>query len=352
MSRAVVVSLTQPRTVALVQAPTRPLGPDKVRIRTLLSGVSAGTELAFYRGTSPYLHKRWDPDRRLFMPDAQVAVSYPITTWGYEEIGEVVEAGSATEVPLGTRVYGTWGHRSEHIAPASYARERSLPARVPTEVGIFSHIGPIALNGVLDTAVRLGETVAVFGLGVVGQLAAQLLRLAGARVIGVELLAERRAIAARLGTPDLVDPTNTSVAEAIKALTGGRGADACVEASGSTRALHEAIRACAYNARVVALGFYQGEAAGLALGEEFHHNRISLVCSQIGGIAPELQHRWDRARLVQTFMRLAFSGDVRCAELITHRVPASEAASLYRLIDEQPQAVLQAVLDFSAVDAG
>jgi threonine dehydrogenase-like Zn-dependent dehydrogenase len=75
------------------------------------------------------------------------------------------------------------------------------------------------------------------------------------------------------------------------------------------------------------------------------------VCSQIGGIAPELQHRWDRARLVQTFMQLATSGQVRCADLITHRVPASEAARLYRLIDEQPQAVLQAVLDFSAVDA-
>jgi threonine dehydrogenase-like Zn-dependent dehydrogenase len=245
-------------------------------------------------------------------------------------------------------VYGTWGHRSEHVATASYARERRLPAGAPPEIGIFSHIGPIALNGVLDTAVRLGETVAVFGLGVVGQLVAQLLRLAGARVIGVDLLPERRAIAARLGTSDLVDPTSASAAEAIKALTDGRGADVCVEASGSTRALHEAIRACAYNARVVALGFYQGEAVGLALGEEFHHNRVGIVCSQIGGIAPDLQHRWDRARLVHTFMRLAVSGDVRCAELITHRVPAAEAASLYRLIDEQPQAVLQAVLDFSA----
>ena len=351
MSRVVVVTLTQPRAVALAREPARSLEPGEVRIRTLLSGVSAGTELAFYRGTNPYLHKRWDADRRLFVPDAQAAITYPVTLWGYEEVGEVVEAGSAAEVPLGTHVYGTWGHRSQYIAPASYARERGLPAHVPPEVGIFSHIGPIALNGVLDTAVRLGETVAVFGLGVVGQLVAQLLRLAGARVIGVDLLPERRAMAARLGTPELVDPTDASPAETIKALTDGRGADVCVEASGSTRALHEAIRACAYNARVVALGFYQGESAGLALGEEFHHNRISLVCSQIGGIAPELQHRWDRSRLVRTFMRLAIGGDVRCAELITHRVPAADAASLYHLIDEQPQAVLQAVLDFSAVDA-
>ena len=352
MSRSVVVTLSRPRAVTLLSEAPRQLGPDEVRIRTLLSGVSAGTELAYYRGTNPYLHKRWDADLRLFVPDAEFSVGYPITNWGYEEVGEVIEAGSATDIALGTRVYGTWGHRSEYVAPGAYASERSLPAGVPLEVGIFSHIGPIALNGVLDTAVRLGETVAVFGLGVVGQLVVQLLRLAGARVIAVELLAERRDIAARLGTAEFVDPTSSSAAEAIKALTDGRGADVCVEASGSTRALHEAIRACAYNARVVALGFYQGEAAGLALGEEFHHNRISLVCSQIGGIAPELQHRWDRARLVGTFMRVASEGAVHCRELITHRVPASEADSLYRLIDERPQAVLQAVLDFSSLDSG
>jgi hypothetical protein len=96
----------------------------------------------------------------------------------------------------------------------------------------------------------------------------------------------------------------------------------------------------------VVLGFAQGEAAGLYLGEEFHHNRIALIGSQIGGLAPELQHRWDRARLVGTFMRLATSGQVRCAELVTHRAPAAQAADLFQLIDQQPRSVLQAVLDF------
>jgi threonine dehydrogenase-like Zn-dependent dehydrogenase len=167
-------------------------------------------------------------------------------------------------------------------------------------------------------------------------------------VIGLDLIAERRAIASALGASHVLDPATCDAAAAIKEHTQGRGADICIEASGSTRALHEAIRACAYNSRVVALGFYQGEAAGLFLGEEFHHNRVSIVCSQIGGLAPDLQQRWDRARLVRTFMDLAFRGQIRIAELVTHRVPARAAASLYRLIDEEPQSVLQAVLDFSA----
>jgi 2-desacetyl-2-hydroxyethyl bacteriochlorophyllide A dehydrogenase len=345
----VVVALVNPRQIELVDEPSRQLGRDDVRIRTLLSGVSAGTEMAFYRGTNPYLAKRWDPTLRLFVADSGQSLEYPITSWGYEEVGEVTEVGAGVgDIEIGTQVFGTWGHRAEHIAAAAFVRERTLPAGADPLLGIFSHIGPIALNGVLDTQVRIGETVAVFGLGVVGQLVAQLLRCSGARVIGVDLLAARRAIAARRGALKVLDPAVADPAEEIKRLTDGRGADVCVEASGSPRALHAAIRACAYSSRVVALGFYQGEAAGLFLGEEFHHNRISLVCSQIGGLSPDLQHRWDRQRLVRTFMHLALDGAIQPTQLVTHRVPVADAATLFRQIDESPSSILQAVLEFSA----
>ncbi|MBV9324469.1 MAG: zinc-binding alcohol dehydrogenase [Chloroflexi bacterium] len=341
------VALTAPRSVALVDEPVADLGPADVRLQTLYSGISAGTELAAYRGTNPYLHKQWDAERRLFVPEAEDAPTpFPLTSWGYEEVGEVVEAGRESGLELGDVVFGTWGHRSQHVGPGAYARDRVLPASIDARLGIFSHIGPTALNGVLDCAVRLGETAAVFGLGVVGQLCVQLLRLSGARVVGADLLASRRELAGRLGLERVVDPADGPTASQIKHLTDGRGADVCIEASGSTVALHEAIRACAYNGRVVALGFYQGQAQGLFLGEEFHHNRIGLVCSQIGGIAPELQHRWDRLRLVRTFMDLAIRGAVACTPLITHQVPAREAPAMYRLLDERPQDVLQAVLDF------
>jgi threonine dehydrogenase-like Zn-dependent dehydrogenase len=347
-----VLALVRPGVVECLEEPARLLGADQVRIRTLLSGVSAGTEMAFYRGTNPHLQKRWDRETRLFVADSAHGVEYPVTSWGYEEVGEVVEIGTdVADVPLGTRVFGTWGHRAEHVATSDFVRQHRLPATVDPLVGIFSHIGPIALNGVLDTQVRVGETVAVFGLGVVGQLVSQIVACSGARVIGVDLLAARRATAARLGTPVVLDPGALDAAVEIKRLTGGRGADVCVEASGSTRALQSAIRACAYASRVVVLGFYQGDTRGVYLGEEFHHNRISLVCSQIGGVSPDLQHRWDRARLVDTFMRMAIDGSIRCADLVTQRVPVSEAASLFALIDAHPDAVLQAVIDFSTAGA-
>jgi 2-desacetyl-2-hydroxyethyl bacteriochlorophyllide A dehydrogenase len=344
----VALALAAPRRVMLVEEPEQPLGPSEVRIRTLLSGISSGTELAAYRGSSPFLHKQWDADLRLFVDDAQLRERYPLTTWGYEEVGDVVERGPQAALPIGTRIYGTWGHRSHHVATAEWAADRVLPPDVDPALGIFSHIGATALNAVLDAAPRLGETVAVFGLGVVGQLIAQLLKLAGARVIGVEPLASRAALARSLGTHDVIDPTSDSAAERIKHLTDSRGADVCVEASGVPAALHEAVRACAPSARVIAVGFYQAGADPLRLGEEFHHNRVSIVSSQIGSVAPELSTRWDRRRLVRTVMRLAIEGQLRCTDLITHRAPIADAPSLFRLLDEHPAEVLQAVLDFGA----
>jgi threonine dehydrogenase-like Zn-dependent dehydrogenase len=89
-----VVALVRPGQVECLDEPASSVGADQVRIRTLLSGISAGTEMAFYRGTNPYLDKRWDPGTRLFVAGSAHSLEYPITGWGYEEVGEVVEVGT------------------------------------------------------------------------------------------------------------------------------------------------------------------------------------------------------------------------------------------------------------------
>jgi 2-desacetyl-2-hydroxyethyl bacteriochlorophyllide A dehydrogenase len=347
----VAVAFTGPGNVALIEEEDSPPLEGEVRVRTLYSGISTGTEMATYRNTNPYMHKYWDPASRLFvLGGAHEPLRYPVVA-GYEEVGQVVAAGAGvTDLPAGTLVYGTWGHRSEQNVDAGHLRDRVLPPGADPLYGIFSHIGATALNGILDSSIRLGETVAVFGLGVVGQLVAQLAALSGAEVIGVDLIPARLRLAQQLGAAHVIDGREAPAAEEIKRLTGGRGADVCIEASGSARALNEAVRACAYASKVVALGFLQGDAKGLYLGEEFHHNRINIVCSQIGGVAPELQHRWNRVRLVQTFMRLAAGGKLQLRPLITHIAPPEQAPELFRLMDEQPAEVLQAVLDFGGAN--
>ncbi len=344
-----VMVFTQPRKIEFEPVEDRPLKSKEVRVRTLYSGISAGTELTAYRGSNPYLVKQWDPENRLFRPSESPSQPYPLSGWGYEEVGEIIEIGTnVTKLKVGDIVYGTWGHCTHHILQEEYASPRLKPEGLDPILAIYSHLGPIALNGVLDANIHVGETVAVFGLGVVGQVLAQLARLSGARVIGVDPIEKRLRLAREVGGIDQsFNPGEGSPAEKIKELTKGRGADVTFEASGSARALHEAVRATAYSARVVALGFYQGQAEGLLLGEEFHHNRISLVCSQISNVDPALSYRWDRLRLIHTIMDLQAQGALNLRPVITHVVPFRQAARAFRILDETLEDALQIVLDFS-----
>ncbi len=115
-----VVQLSAPGIVELVDCPAQPLAPGHARVRTWYSGISAGTELTAYRGSNPYLTKSWDVGRRLFT-EGSPTFAYPVTGWGYSEVGEVVEvADDITDVSAGDVVYGVWGHRSD----ASGARLR------------------------------------------------------------------------------------------------------------------------------------------------------------------------------------------------------------------------------------
>jgi len=341
--------LEAPGRLAFDPLADAPLGPDEVRLKTLFSGVSAGTELSQYRGTNPFMHRRFNEGLRLFQAAEAPSWPYPVRNLGYEEVGEVVELGRAVEgVAKGDRVFGTWGHRTHHVAPAEYVRDRLMPMGADPRIGIFSHIGAVALNGVHDAQIRIGDTVAVFGLGVPGQIVVQAARASGARVIGVDPDSDRRAIARRHGAFETLDPTSGEVAEVIKAMTDGRGADVCIEVSGAPSALAEAIRAVAYSARVVAMGFFQGEARGLRLGEEFHHNRIQLICSQISGVDPAASYRWSKPRLWRTAVMLQHEGVLDLTPLITHTASFADAPGLFARLDKGEPGLLQAVLEFPA----
>lgn len=341
------LSVTFPaaRVVDVVEVEDVPLAPGQVRVRTLHSGISAGTELTSYRGTSPHVTKHWDARTRLFA-DGASSPAFPVTVLGYEEVGVITEtAAPGIAISLGDVVWGTWGHRSSAVLDGEFAAARILPPGADPRIGIFSHIGAVALNTILDADIHVGETVAVFGLGVPGQLVAQLARLNGARVVAVDGVAARRDLAASLGADVVLDPAEP-VAERIRELTDGRGADVAIEIAGNARALHEAVRSVAYSSRVITAGFIQGDAVGLRLGEEFHHNRVQVVSSQISGSSPGVSHRWDRYRLTSTAIALAASGRLEVLPLISHAINLAEVGEAYRMLDEGAPDLLQVVIDF------
>ena len=341
-----VVRFSAPRQASVVDVEDPVPGPGEVLLETAYSGISAGTELTAYRGSNPYLSRTWDSDRRLFLAGGSTQ-SYPLDGWGYEEVGRVAGVGSPEDEDLlGRWVWGAWGHRSHAVRPADYARPRVLPVGHEPLTGVFAKIAAIALNAVLDADVHVGETVAVFGAGVPGQITAQLARLNGGRVVVADLVGSRRQLALELGAAAALDPASEDVAEAVRAMTDDRGADVVIEMSGAYQALQEAARTVGYSSRVVAAGFFQGDGVPLRLGEEFHHNRVAIVGSQISGVAPQLRHRWDELRMSTTTLRLAAEGHLALEPLISHVLPDSEAPAAFEMLDDRPQDALQVVLDY------
>jgi len=341
------VVIEEPWKIGIHSYPEAPLKAGEVRLATLYTGVSAGTQLTLYRGRNPFIDRVFNRESHLFGPAPEGHSLYPVHgAWGYEEVGRIAEtAPDVTDLRPGMRVYGVWGHRTTQVVTAAFARDHLLPDSLEDADGIYSQMGCIALNAVLDAQIRVGETVVVFGMGVPGQLVSQLARLNGGRVVAVDLAQTRLKRAQDLGADFCMDPSQEDVAAVVRKLTDGRGADVAIEISGSDQALHEAIRTVCYNGRVVCSGFLQGGASHLRLGEEFHHNRIQLSCSQIDGIAPDLSNRWNRLRMEKTIFALAGRKQLVLGGLVTHHFPFEQAQDAYELLDKSTDDVLQCVLD-------
>jgi 2-desacetyl-2-hydroxyethyl bacteriochlorophyllide A dehydrogenase len=322
MSRELIV--TAPRTVAIVEREDTGLEPGRLRAQALVSGISQGTELQLWRGTSAFRNRRFDADLRLFVPD-EAGESYPLRL-GYEWVG-VVEEGDG--LPPGTTVHLPRPHAESHVFAADEAFV--LPQGLHAERATMLHSATIALQAVHDAALKLGDRVAIFGLGTFGLLAVQLARLSGAGwIAAVDPLDSRRALGATFG------------ADRVDAEDAGDRVDVAIEFSGTYAGLEAAMRSVRVTGTVVAAGFYgDGE---LALGREFHHNRLTLLASQGGWGLPPREERWPRARGKALVADLLASGRLRTDELVTHRIPFSEAASAYELADAHPADVLRMLL--------
>lgn len=317
-------------------------GSGQVLVRSQLTAISPGTEMTLYgrAATNVYLHKRWDPELRLFRAGG-ATLDYPVT-FGYRASGEVVES-RADGLSAGTRVWGHWRHTEYTLRDASLGECR-LPAELSHADGVdVGQMGPICVNAVAFAEDRLaGSPAVVFGGGVVGLITAQVARAAGAAEVHVvDRLRGRLAMAAELGFRTVEASAETDVAYQLKRALGADAIPVAFECSGSTFALHEAIRSVRRRGLVVAVGFYQGEARGLSLGDEFHHNGVHICSAQIGNVHPA----WDLSALRSRTLELATSGRLRLAGLPRLTMPVEQVSDGFAAL-QRPEEVLQVALSY------
>jgi 2-desacetyl-2-hydroxyethyl bacteriochlorophyllide A dehydrogenase len=350
--------LEGPRNVAVRDQERAPIGPREIRVRALVSGISHGTELSLYRGTSAFADRVFDRDLRAFVRPDPPRPTYPATL-GYELVGTVEEAGADVhELQPGALVHVGAPHRDEavldlDVALASTYPPVILPAGGELERWLFVSVGAVALVAAHDARIKLGDHVAVIGLGAIGLLLVQMARLAGARrVTAVDPVAARRALALELGAHEAVDPLDApeGAGAAIKRAA-GRGVDVAIETSGSTAGLHDAVAAPGLGGTVVTVGFYQGGAPELRLGEEWHHNRLELISSMGAWGAPHRAYpAWDRRRVMRTVVDLLASGALRTDALPVRRFPFEQAVDAYGWLDANPNEAVKVALTYAADD--
>lgn len=362
----------------LEDVPAPLVGSKHVLVHVQYSCVSVGTEAASVASAAEPLYKRAlkHPEkirRALDMVREQglartvervrgtLAAGQPT---GYSAAGTVVAVGDRVEgFKVGDRVAcagaGIANHAEFINVPVNLVV--AVPAELPSQHAATVTLGAIALQGVRRTAPTLGETIMVVGLGVLGQLAVQLFKANGCRVIGVDPDPRRLEVARRCGMHLGIDPTQDDQVSRVAWMTDGLGADAVVvtAASASSDLISLAMRACRKKGRVVLVGdvgldlkredFYRKELDFL-ISTSYGPGRYDPNYEEEGQDYPLAYVRWTENRNMAAYLDLLEQGKVDLQALSPEIVDLAEAEALYARLAKGQARPLLALLRYP-VDA-
>lgn len=303
------------------------LRPDQILIETELSLMSTGTELANYSALDPGVYRpgSWN--------------AYP---WhpGYAAVGRVRRCGpdAARHVPglqEGRRVFAITAHASHAVVSLSQRLVFPLDDGDDPRRLILIRMASVAITALrLSRTVAAGKTVAVIGLGLVGNFAAQLFQIAGCRVIAFDPAPRRVSLAHDTGLPGASTATGEDAQEAVRAFTAGRGADIVIEAIGNPGLIPGAIAMCATHGEVILLGSPRGPLTADTgpAWSEIHHRGISIV-GALEWLLPFHEREAGRGNSIEyNYRRLiqwVREGALRVDGMLSHVVPPEQAQGTY-----------------------
>ena len=313
------------------------LEPNEVLVRANYSLISTGTESICYRrlfdkGT------HWD-----------AWVQYPFRP-GYSLAGEVVKVGAAvTTVAVGSRVAVAEPHR--HYARVKASRLSLVPEAVPDEAAPWFALANITQIGVRHASPVLGETVAVVGLGLLGQLVTQYSRLLGAReVIAIDPSGARLDLARQSGATTLLPLRVQEARLEVMRLTDDRGVDLVYDVTGHAPVFAEALTLLRPFGRLVLLGD-TGAPSSQHLTMDVIRKGLKIIGAHaLHAPALSTEHAyWSNHKMTELFYHYLSRGDMNVTHLITHRFSPLEAKRVYDLLQSDRDRVMGVMFDWTGL---
>lgn len=328
------VVFTDVETVSVEERPVPEPGPTEVLIRTARTIVSTGTELTVLSGDVPS-GSAWDDH-----------IEYPFTP-GYNNVGTVVEVGDAVvDVDEGQRVATTGSHAQYVCAEASDCRP--VPDEVPDEEAAFFTIAEIVMNGVRRSGLTWGETAAVYGLGLLGQLAVRVCHAAGARpVVGFDVAAPKLAYLPDHERIASANPATDDAESALRTAANGRLADVVFEVTGNPDAITDEFAALREQGRLVVLSSPRGETA-LDFHDHCNAPSYAIVGAHNSSHPPVATpgNPWTKHRHAELFFEYVADGSLAVDSLVSRTEPFDRAPALYADLLEDRSEAMGVVLEW------
>lgn len=321
----------RPYHVEIENEPLPPLAPHQVLVQTVVSAISAGTEMLFYRGQVP---DGMAVDATI--TGMESGVRYPLT-YGYACAGDVIATGGEVDPAWqGRRVFAFHPHASTFVIEPSALLP--IPDSLHYEQAVLLPNMETAVNFVMDAQPMIGERVIVLGLGMVGLLTLRLLsQFPLDQLAAIDGYAKRRGVAQSWGidahfSPDQADQLSDYDPDLI------------LEVSSNPQALATAVQLARYSTRIVVGSWYGDKPVTLPLGGPFHRNRVHLVSSQVSTLDGRFSNRWNKARRLDSAWRHLHNLPID--DLVTHRIPITEASRAYQLLDQDAGNAIQILLTY------
>ncbi len=362
--------------VQVVDVPSPDLQPGGVLVQTHYSAISSGTEIATLK-----IGERSLLGKATARPDLVRQVMHVAKTDGVKTAYAKVMSRLDSLEPLGYSCSGTVlavatgvgeFHQGDRVAcaGAEFAHHSQVnfvpknlvvpvPSSVPLDAAALTTIGAIAVQGLRQGKIAFGETVAVIGAGLIGQLAIQIARAAGCRVIALDLDSARLEFAATMGAHLTIDARNERAADLVEQFS-GYGADVAVITASSPTSdpLQLATTLLRDRGRIVVIGdigmgvprrdLYDKELS-VFLSRSYGPGRYDPLYEEEGIDYPIGYVRWTERRNMEAFLQLLASGSVNVAPLLGLRFPLEEADKAYSTLRES--GAYTAILEYPDSDA-